>query len=410
MYNPKSKEMSSLTATELARIKRMTWSEVPEHHGMVVRIAHNINLAAKSGKKVEEAYVSEMLGKCAAYGINVIHWATRYIGAALYRSKVVMPFDGRLFINPPVGINPSEEYKSFARGILDAFGKGDLLDMGMRQAQHRRMVFLAHIPLFDHWHPMVPDKYYAENPNGLMINRAQTKHFPGLPCYVERESQDYFLAEVRELVMRGVDGISIDLTSNQAHYWAKEFGAPEPDTFGYNQTLVENYKQRFGVNPLFHKPDSEQWRIVQGEAITRFLRRVKTLLKDKTLVIGVTPSGYIGYGGYPGRGTSPDFGDGAPAFAAKIEWKKLLRDGIADGIMVYTKPGHTVEMIEAMRDEKKYGRIDLWMEPLSVKDVDVYKEKLRRVHQGHLDGYVIHEEAYFESEGAQTLWNIFDAQ
>ena len=124
-------------------------------------------------------------------------------------------------------------------------------------------------------------------------------HAPGLPCHAAKGAQNYCLAEIRELIDRGAEGISLDLTSHQVGFWSDELGPSRPNSLGFNPPLVEAYEKRYGVNVLKEEFDKPKWHALHGEFFTGFLQRVKAELGDKPLVVGATPEDFLGLGAKP---------------------------------------------------------------------------------------------------------------
>jgi len=89
------------------------------------------------------------------------------------------------------------------------------------------------------------------------------------------------------------------------------------------------------MNVRKDKFDSAKWYALHGEFFTQFLQRVKSELKDKPLVVGVPPEGYLSYGGRPYWTGILGYFSHAPAVRINLEWEKWLREGIVDGLKLY---------------------------------------------------------------------------
>ena len=248
-----------------------------------------------------------------------------------------------------------------------------------------------------------------QHPENLMVDRkTQRLYYQGVPCYAEQGAQDYCLAEIEELLERGADGISFHMDSHQINWWPPGFGEREGDSFGFNAPLVREFERRYGVNVLKQDYDKKKWYALQGEFFTQFLRRVKAVLKDRPLIVGVPPEGYLAYSGRPyWTGTLGAFSQ-SPGVRIDLEWQKWLQDGIVDGLRLYISGlqgpygPYVLNVAEAM---KRAGRKGMFCLNISSADIDELRDLAGQVRAGTLDGMVIHEEADFE--GNPALWKAF---
>ena len=380
----------------------------PKQRAIVVWFAHNICRAGSAGELVDEKYIADGLATCVDHGINTIYWQARYVGPAIYRSKVVAPFDAsfeKLWREgtPTFDVSPAHDVQG--RALADVLRRLDPYDVGLREAKRRGLTFIAQVSVFDMWFPILPDRHYEKHPEQLLTDRTQKIHATGLPCYAEPGARQYCLAEIQELLDRGADGISLDLASHQNGFWDPKMGEKRPDALGFNPPLVDAYKQRHGVNVLEEAFDPDQWHALHGEFFTGFLRQVKNLLGDKPLIVGVPPCGFLGYGGNAIGVTNPNYATQSPACRINLEWKKWLTDRIVDAVRVYTEDPSDVPTVTEMSEFGK-GRF-FFSRWVPVKKMDEVRRQLAQVESSNLDGYVLHEHTYFESN--PKLWGIFGA-
>jgi len=319
----------------------------------------------------------------------------RYVGKAVYHSKVVALFDSM--------------YGAEGQVLLESLRQCDPYDVAVREAKRRGLKVIAQTSLFDHWFPGLEDRFYELHPQYLMVDRkGQRLYYQGVPCYAEPGAQDYCLAEIKELIERGAEGISFEMGSYQMGWWPPGYGEPQPDSFGFNRPLVEEFQRRYGVNVVKEDFDKKKWHALHGEFFTQFLRRVKAELKDKPLIVGMPPEGYLCYGASPHWTGSLGYFGQAPAVRIDLEWQKWLQEGIVDGLRLYVSGlngpcgPYFMTVAEAMKREAGQGKCYLHV---CSSEVEELRQLVSQVRGSALDGYILHEEAYFE--GNPELWKIF---
>ena len=378
-----------------------------QHRAIVLWFAHNVTSAATKDQTVTEADVADTLSRCADHGINTIYFQGRYVGPAIYHSKIVAPFDVQPWLTGAPGFKLNEMHAVHGRALADVMERFDPLDVTAREAKRRGLAFIAQISIFDLWFPILRDRFYEEHPEYLLVDRTQKIHAPGLPCYADPGAQEYCLAEIRELLDRGAEGISLHLGSHQVGFWSSELGPVRPDSLGFNMPLVEAFQDRYGVNVLTEDFDLVKWRALHAEFFTGFLRRVKTELKDRPLIVGAPPESFLGLGGRSLGIHAPDYASQTPACRIDLEWERWLQEGIVDAIRVYAEPPHNVSSVERMKHKQDYGEFYFGRETYLVEEMPAYRQQIAEVENSILDGFVIHEESNFEPQMRPRLWEIF---
>src|SRR2546422_10941551 len=107
-------------------------------------------------------------------------------------------------------------------------------------------------------------KFVHDNPQYQSIDRRQKRYHHGVLEWIYREARRYWLDDVKQILDRyAVDGIYMDTRT--------ELMSPEhADQFGFNEPIVREFKQRYGVNILEEDFDVELWRSPRGEYFTLF--------------------------------------------------------------------------------------------------------------------------------------------
>ena len=333
---------------------------------------------------------------CADLGISTIFWRGTYVGKALYHSKVVpvmrqLP-TGYFAKQGKTGEAWEKTLPSFNRTAELALAF-DSLDVAIEEAHKRGLRIYGDLPLFDMFFPGLENDYFDARPGLWLKSRDQQTHWRGLPCYAEPGAIDYRVAEVKELVDRGVDGISYYLESHAAGG-----GGPEPDSFAFNPPIVAAYEKEHGVNILEEDFDPARLHALNGRFFTNLLRRMREAIgPNKRLVPEITTHDYMGYGGAGGSQIMSRFMAGGPvtqppAYRFDLEWQKWIGQGIADDLLVFAPlPNAVAEVQQAIRSKLKKGCVFLARETNQPKYLDDFKRELDAIRAGALDGYVIDE-------------------
>ena len=324
--------------------------------------------------------IAENMAKCADHGFRTVYVEPRYVGKALYHSKVVALFDSMYAL-------------STKKDLSDALRRFDPYDVSVREAKRHGLRFIAEISIFDRWFPGLEDRFYEQHPQYLMLHKDQGGlPYPGVPCYAEKAAQDYCLAEVKELVGRGAEGIAFDMGSHQIGWTppGRRYQG-QADSFGFNPPVVEEFKRRYGVDVQKESFDKKKWYALQGEFFTQFLRRVKAEIKETRLEVGVTPEGYLGYGAQPHWTGSHGAFSQAPAVRIDLEWQKWLQEGIVDVLRVYVGPNgpfgpYYLAVAEAMKRQSARGRFYLHVRGIAPAELCPLASQVRA---STLDGYSV---------------------
>jgi hypothetical protein len=92
--------------------------------------------------------------------------------------------------------------------------------------------------------------------------------------------------QIKEFIDAGVDGVEFR--------WSAHQDSIEQDAYGFNQPVVDEYKKRYGVDPLTEQFDKVKWRRLHGEYYTQFLREARDLLKQhgRKMMVDVKPNNH----------------------------------------------------------------------------------------------------------------------
>ncbi len=330
--------------------------------------------------------VEHWITRCAELGVTTIFWHVNYAGKATFHSSVMSqmtPLTPQYYWERGIGSGtvPAELFTRIA-ACLDKF---DTLDVALAAAEKHGIALYAYLDLFDQYFPGLENTFFDENPELWLRGRvrrrpsqmynatipeayqrmaydekesAQPGHtwYRGIPSYAELATQEHWLAFIKELIGRGVNGFAYNFLSHAqsgfGNTWGVIDGNEGPDSFGFNPPVVDEYRKRYGVNILTEPFESTKLCDLQGEFFTKFLRRIReTIGPDRNLIAGTTLDGVCGYGV-----------DGAQ-FRMTLNWRQWIDEAIADGLMVYSQnktPPDIEQAADLLKHKLDQGRVFVW--------------------------------------------------
>jgi hypothetical protein len=282
-------------------------------------------------------------------------------------------------------------------GIADAVSQFDNLEVGLAESRKRGLPFYADVAPFDRYFPGLEENYYEENPDLWLWSRDQESRYRGIPCYQESAARERLLAEVEELLERGVDGVQVALHSHMGG------GAEERDKeHGFNPPIVREFKERWGTDILSEDFDRSKLHQLYGEHLTDLLRDIRELMGSKKR-LGV----WIMLGGHRrwGSDESASYLQYGGSYRINLEWERWTEEGIVDDLFVdvFTETDDAVEDVRRrIKDRITRGRVLLSREPEKEEMFSLYQRELAQIRAGELDGFLIDEGARFEPP--HTAW------
>ncbi len=104
---------------------------------------------------------------------------------------------------------------------------------------------------------------------GIGIGKRQ--YMAGTPCEAYPEVQDYWLEQVRRIMTMGYDGIDFRLQYHSGN-------VTDYIDFGYNEPLIQRYKEKHGVDILKEEADPMEIMRIRGEYFHLFLDRAAEII------------------------------------------------------------------------------------------------------------------------------------
>ena len=373
-----------------------------EHRPELVMVALAGHLlTGNTPERFHPNHVRAWVAACDEMGVTRILWRGAYVGKATYHSKVlpvmeVMEEDHfeKAGVRKKGGYRrvkwePIRKNFNHKARLIQQF---DVLDVALAEAKKRGISFYADLALFDAYFPGLENDFFEAHPEYYVLARDQKTSYRAVPCYAEKAVQEYRLAEIKELLARGVDGISFDFA---CHYAGA--GGSVPDSFGFNPPVVQAFQDRYGINILKDDFDADKLCALNGELFTGFLRRVRGLLgPERKMIAAVTLNGWHGYGGPGGRALGSLTDDGPepdkPCYRFDLEWETWIREGIADDLIVHAPMPDAVGRVQrTVKSKLTKGDVFLWREIWQDEQFDTYRDEIAAIRAGAIDGYVTDE-------------------
>lgn len=326
-------------------------------------------------------------------GINRVHFRTSVCGKVCYPSRVMTTFDS--------------EYRLFALALAESMKKLDPLETTIKICKELNIEIYAWVTLFDSYFPGLEDGFFAKNPGCLMESRDGKQVLRGIPCYAEEKTQQYRLAEVKELVDYGIDGIFYSLHSHTICTRAEGDLAGE-DVFGYNKPIVNEYRKRYGIDIRKQPFDKMKWYKLHGEYFTAFLKKVKKVLRNKKLVVGSfwekENFRYSRYGYSKGLKPVPYW----EQIKIHLDLNRWVSDDIVNGIFCHTEDIAWFEKYRSILGNSI--ELLVWLHcgftPEETKSrLNLLAKIVKKIEESSLNGMIFHEAMSFEF-ACPKLWNL----
>ncbi len=284
-------------------------------------------------KPMTEADVDEMVGNFHSRGCRTLLVRAGCLGLLPYQTELTFPmgFDAdHARANPSGLIADMEKYISqrtawnekYAR-VIAAFNPPE----AFIEAGHKRgMKVIVWLDIFDDGYPGYRSKFLAENPRCQWTAKDGKTYFEGVTSYAWPEARAFRLAQARELLAWGADGIHCSTSSHCRHMP----NVHEEDFYGFEQPIVDAFKSKHGIDiRTADSFDKEAWHDIKGEAMVELYRDLAKLChaQNKELWIGLQ------LGRYTQFSADPHFGDNVVMRFAN-HWRTLVDEGIADVFIV----------------------------------------------------------------------------
>ncbi len=220
----------------------------------------------------DERRIEHLMSRAADEGIQRVLWRLSVCGKEAYHTRVRTPFD---WAEP-------RARNDHMTAIMAQF---DPLAVACQLAQQYGLQIYPWITLMDEYYSNnLESGFVAEHPEYQFTSRDGQRYFRGTLCYAYPQVRAHRLAQLLEVVQGyEVDGLYLCLRSHSGECEPSYV----PDSFGYNQPIVDEYERRYGTDIRVEAFDFGQLYEIQGEGLTQFLRDIRADLGDVPIALGV---------------------------------------------------------------------------------------------------------------------------
>lgn len=282
-----------------------------------------------------ESDVSALVARLKQNGCQTLMIRAGCLGHLPYRTKLSYPVESfdpaDVRANPAPGIiKDAEKYiaqrmpwqKRYAE-VIRVFNPPEVF---IREAHKQGLKAIIWLDIFDDYFPGYCSKFLAENPHCQWVGKDGKTYFKGLTDYAWPEARAFRVAQARELLDLGADGIHCSTSAHCRHLP----NTSETDFYGYSQPVVDAFQAKYGVDILTAESfDKVAWHDLKGEMMVRLYRELAALChgRGKELWIGLQLGRFTHF--------SAD-----PYFSANVvarysnHWRRLVDEKIADAFVL----------------------------------------------------------------------------
>ena len=288
--------------------------------------------------------MERLMATCAHYGVDRILFRVSVCGSVCYRSKAMYVAQDASFkgyedelLDTAVGDIPSL-IPRMARVMDDIDPLAECVKYGHKYG----IKVWGWSTIYDSMYYSPPDEFFQRHPEYTWVSKDGTKHVPGVPCYAYPEVRALRLAEVKEMLGYGVDGIYLCMRSHSPWPGRGTTGGNEGARgYGFNEPVVREYIRRYGKDPREAKPDSlDEIRFVKlkGDFLKQFLKEAHA----ETMKAGVPLA----------MNTDPSGADPIAANWMYIPADDLVREHVIDELSVLAAPSYDFTRYRLLADNK----------------------------------------------------------
>jgi hypothetical protein len=255
------------------------------------------------------------------------------LGLLPYRTALSYPlsFDAEhARANPTPEIGDMESYvtqrKAWNQRYADVIKAFNPPEAFIRAAHAQGMKALVWLDLFDDGFPGFRSKFLDEHPQYQWVAKDGKTYFKGVIDYAWPEARAFRVAQARELLDLGADGVHCSTSCHCRHMP----NSHAQDFYGYSQPIVEAFQAKHGVDIRTAEHfDLAAWHDLKGEAMVQLYQDLATLChgRGKELWIGLQ------LGPYTQFAVDPHFSTNVVARFTN-HWKRLVDEDVADAFVL----------------------------------------------------------------------------
>jgi hypothetical protein len=295
--------------------------------------------------KMTEADVKELVAKLKQNGCQTLLIRCGCIGFLPYRTSLSYPagFDAAHARANPIPaiikdmeaeiVQETKWMQRYGEVIADFNPPAAFIAAGHEQG----MKVIAWIDIFDDGWAGFHSKFLDKHPYCQWVGKDGKTYFHGLTDYSWPEAREFRVAQARELLALGADGIHCSTSAHCRHMP----NVHEIDFYGYSQPTVDAFKAKYGVDIRTADTfDKAAWHDIKGQAMVELYRGLAQLCHEqkKELWIGLQLGQHTQF---------PADGHFSTNVVARYtnHWHALVDERIADAFIlgdyeVVHTPGH----------------------------------------------------------------------
>ena len=280
-------------------------------------------------RTIDGAYFDWLMEMLAGTGVALLFRAN-LAGRAYYPSRLMATFD-----HATVNHDNPDAWR-FHR-VADMMEACDPLAEAVRAGRRHG------IPVWiwwnwNEWHNVRPDwidvndRAWYDKPRKYWCTRDGSRFYCGAPDWGDDEVVQRLLGLTEETLAYGVDGFYVSMRS---HSWWPCFPSPgwndHLEPFGFNDSVVEAYRKRHGVDIRYEDYDEAQWLRIKGEQFSTALARVGATVhrEGKRFILGTDPDRTALMSGFGDHATTREVNDNLRLYK---DWEAWVAEGSIDGL------------------------------------------------------------------------------
>jgi hypothetical protein len=284
-------------------------------------------------RPLTEADIKTLVTQLKQNGCQTLLVRCGFLGLLPYRTELSYPirFDAaHARANPASIVGDLETYiardTKWCEHYAETLRKFNPPAVFIRECHAQGMKALVWLDIFDDGFPGFHSKFLDEHPHCQWVGRDGKTHFKGLTDYSWPEARAFRVAQAKELLDLGADGVHCATSAHCRHLP----NTHEADFYGYSQPIVDAFKKKYGVDiRTAANFDKAAWHDLKGEAMVQLYRELADLChgRGKQLWIGLQ------IGRYTQFPVDPHFSTHVVARYTN-HWKTLVDERIADAFSI----------------------------------------------------------------------------
>ena len=233
-------------------------------------------------ERYDEKAIAEYFKLCRERGVTGVLWRISALGQMMHHTKVGVRY-------PALRTCALSKRDLATKSILDEF---DPPVAAIREARRNGIKLYL-------WMTLCDESYTSDENEGGQINNSQFlldnptcelldrkgNQLHGTICYNEPAARAYRLAVLKELLDYGADGIYL---CNRTH--STVFGVDNDADYGFNPSVVAEYKKRYNVDILTEDYDPEKFKAIKAEGYNQLIKEASEMVHaaGQKLMLGVS--------------------------------------------------------------------------------------------------------------------------